>query len=83
MSQLENWERAARLKPYLAAMEQFIQECSKLEDSESAQGWFIWDQSYVHSLDPITNELSMPEEPVPTEKAFEPFTQGIRPPRGW
>lgn len=83
IKQLEAWELASRLEPFIEAMEQHISQDSTLKHPEGAREWLEWAKEYARTLNPLTSGLSMPADPQPTAEALAPYLRGHNPHGPW
>lgn len=76
--QAERYQRAELLADYIAAMKIKARTMNPL-DAEAAEKWIYWAESHMLSINPLCNELRMPENPKPDADVIKPFMQGRSP----
>lgn len=81
--QLERWELASRLVPYVDAMRRHLDNEQDQERREELIPWVVWADDYVGRLDPLTNELGVPPDPQPTPEALQPYMNCLSPHGYW
>jgi hypothetical protein len=76
--QVDQWRRAQELDEYLAALRLRVDALTGVECDDGRE-WLEWAQAYRAQLDPLTQPISVPEDPEPTAEALEPFMRGLSP----
>jgi len=76
--QAKRYQRAELLADYIAAMKVKARTMTSA-DAEAAEKWIYWAESHMLAINPLRNELRMPDDPKPDAEAIKPFMQGWSP----
>jgi hypothetical protein len=71
--QAADWRYAAEVREYACAVQEAANELADLDEKRATSEWASWACAHADVIDPLRQQLRIPDDPEPTPDALRPF----------